>query len=67
LSTTAHSGPSCLRLRRTASRSLRFKRFRTTLLPTAFGAVSPTLGRLCPLMRRQNAAKYGPAIRVPSS
>jgi hypothetical protein len=52
---------------RIASRNRRFTRFRMTAFPKARGTVKPSLGpSFSPRgIRRQNAAKYGPAIRLP--
>src|SRR5687768_5070878 len=44
LITTSHPGPKLIRCIRTASRNRRFKRFRTTALPSPLGVVNPTLG-----------------------
>ncbi len=65
--TIIHSGPSRSRFSRTASRTLRLRRFRTTLFPIAFETVKPTLAWSCPGAARQKAAKQGPEKRIPLS
>lgn len=55
--TTAHPGASPLKLKRTASRSLRRMRFRTTLPPSILGVAKPTFAPVWPSTFRQTAAK----------
>ena len=67
LITISHCGPiSGNRIRRT-SRSRLLTRFRATALPKLRGTVNPSLGPWLASRGtcRQNAAKYGPAIRLP--
>jgi hypothetical protein len=67
LITMSHCAATSCRRTRIASRSRLFARFRITAFPKARGTVKPSLGPSSSPrgMRRQNAAKYGPAIRLP--
>jgi hypothetical protein len=67
LITISHWGAISWNRIRSTSRIRLFTRFRNTALPKARGTVNPSLGPW-PGSRgtwRQNAAKYGLAIRVP--
>jgi hypothetical protein len=67
LITMSHCGPISSKRIRSTSRIRLFTRFRKTAFPKARGTVNPSLGPW-PGWRgtwRQNAAKYGLAIRVP--
>ena len=67
LITISHCGPISPNRIRSTSRIRLFTRFRKTAFPKARGTVNPSLGPW-PGRRgtwRQNAAKYGLAIRVP--
>ncbi len=69
LITISHCGPMSDKRSRSSSRNRRFTRFRFTAFPKALGTVNPSRGP-SPSSRgtsRQNAAKYGPAIRLPLS
>ena len=67
LKTIDHSGLNCSRCRRTASRTRRLIRLRTTALPSARGVVKPILGPPACGSRTQNAAKKGLEKREPLS
>src|SRR5580692_5074551 len=67
LITISHCGAISWKRIRSTSRIRLFTRFRSTAFPKARGTVNPSLGP-SPAWRgtcRQNAAKYGLAIRVP--
>jgi len=68
LITMSHSGATSDNRTRSASRILRFTRFRNTAFPKARGTVNPSLGPLLGSRstRRQNAAKHRPVNRFPS-
>lgn len=69
LMTTSQSGVRVSRRTRSASRIRRRARFRTTARPKARGVVNPRRGPDCAAsrsVRRQNAAKRGPEMRIPS-
>lgn len=63
----SHWEPISWKRSRSTSRIRLFTRFRSTAFPKARGTVNPSLGPWSPSRGtwRQNAAKYGPAIRVP--
>lgn len=63
----SQDGSSKCNSSRTASRTLRLSRFRTTALPMARGTVNPILDAPGSGRRRQNAAKYGVDTRNPLS
>src|SRR5262245_6512185 len=60
LITISHPGPSCSTLARTASRTRRLIRFRTTAPPRARGQVNPTLAPPSLLFRKKQAENRGP-------
>jgi len=64
----SHSGATSARRIRSASRILRFTRFRRTAFPNARGTVNPRRGppSASRSTRRQNAAKNRPVNRFPS-
>jgi hypothetical protein len=68
LITIFHSGATSDSRTRSASRILRFTRFRSTAFPNARGTVNPSLGPSLRsgCTRRQNATKYRPVNRFPS-
>jgi len=65
----SHSVPISARRIRSASLKRLLTLLRTTAFPKALETVNPNLGPApsCRSIRRQKAAKYGPAIRVPWS
>src|SRR5580704_9238538 len=67
LITISHCGPISWNRIRSTSRIRLFTRFRNTAFPKARGTVNPSLGPSSGWRAtwRQNAAKYGLAIRVP--
>jgi hypothetical protein len=67
LMTMDHWGFSRSRCRRTASRTRRLIRLRTTALPRARGVVNPICGPSGSVSRTQNAANRDPEKRVPLS
>ena len=67
LMTMDHCGLNRSRWRRTASRTRRLIRFRTTALPIARGTVNPIRGPSGCGSRTQKAAKRGPENREPWS
>jgi hypothetical protein len=68
LITISHSGATSDSRTRSASRILRFTRFRSTAFPKARGTVNPSRGPSSDsrCTRRQNAAKHRPVNRFPS-
>lgn len=67
LMTIQRCGSICASLLRSASRTRRFIRLRTTALPSARGAVKPILGPDVSGERQQKAAKHPMATFTPSS
>jgi hypothetical protein len=67
LMTMDHCGFNRSRCKRTASRTLRLIRLRTTALPRARGTVNPIRGPSAASDRSRNAAKSGPECRAPWS
>jgi hypothetical protein len=70
LMTMSHLGPAAESAKRTASRTRRRMRLRTTAFPIARGTVKPTRGpggRSGSVFSRQNAANRGPVNREPPS
>jgi hypothetical protein len=68
LMTMSHSGAKSRKRIRKVSRNRLFTLFRLTAFPKARGTVNPSLGPSPPTRGtlRQKAAKYWPAIRIPS-
>jgi two-component system, chemotaxis family, response regulator Rcp1 len=68
LITISHSGATSASRTLSASRILRFTRFRSTAFPNALGTVNPSRGPQSDgrCTRKQNAAKHRPVIRFPS-
>src|SRR5437667_5375962 len=65
--TISHPAPANSRRARTASRTRRLIRFRTTAPPSARVQVNPTFTPSSPLFRKQNAENSGPENLAPWS